>query len=103
MIPNPLSYEVTAHLDHAGNAAGFARWMREEHIPEVLATGLIQAADFAQLDPVTFRTRYLVHSRADLDHYLSAHSPGLRDKFVARFGASATTSREVWSIQQDWS
>jgi hypothetical protein len=102
MPTNPLSYEVTVHLDHAEDATRFARWMREEHIPEVLATSLIQGADFAQLDPVTFRTRYRAPSQVDLDAYLTAHSPALRDKFAAQFGDGATSSREVWSIQQEW-
>ncbi len=97
-----LAYEVTVRTDNPDVGREFSAWMREEHIPDVLATGLFSGAGFAQLDETTFRTRYLAGAMADLDRYLAKHAPRLRDAFAARFGASASASRELWTELQSW-
>lgn len=102
MTTGAVLYEVTVRMAQAKDAAEFARWMRDEHIPAVLATGLIRGAEFARADDTTFRTRYTAASRDDLERYLRDHSPGLRDQFAARFGDRATASREFWEPLQTW-
>ncbi len=102
MPANLVSYEVTVRLHDPETGDEFADWMRQEHIPDVLATGLFTAADFAALDATTFRTRYLMASRANLERYLAEHAPGLREEFTRRFGGRATASREVWNQRQAW-
>ncbi len=102
MPSDAISYEVTVHLADAGDAGEFEAWMREEHIPAVLATGLVISAEFAQLDDRRFRTRYLAATRAELDRYLQQHSPALREEFARRFGDRASASREFWELLQMW-
>jgi hypothetical protein len=102
-MPLPaISYEVTVHLADAGDADEFQTWMRQEHIPAVLSTGLITDAEFARLDDTSFRTRYLAATRAALDQYLRDHSPALRGEFARRFGGRASASRELWEPLQRW-
>ena len=98
----PVSYEVTVRTETPDVGREFSAWMREEHIPDVLATGLFSGAEFAQMDATTFRTRYLAGSQADLYRYLAEHSPRLRDAFASRFSGSASTAREVWRSLQIW-
>jgi len=102
MTKKMIFYEVTVRLAEVKDAADFARWMRDEHIPAVLATGLLLGAEFAQADATAFRTRYSAASKEDLERYLRDHSPGLRDQFAARFGNRATATREFWEPLQVW-
>jgi hypothetical protein len=102
MPATALSYEVTVRTGTPDVGREFAAWMREEHIPDVLATGLFSGAEFGEMDATSFRTRYLAASRANLDRYLAEHAPRLRDAFASRFGGSASTSREVWTLVQSW-
>jgi hypothetical protein len=102
MPTHAISYEVTVRTENAEVGQDFAAWMRLEHIPDVLATGLFRGAEFAQLDDHSFRTRYLAATREDLDRYHAEHAPRLRDDFSRRFGSSATASREIWQLLQNW-
>jgi hypothetical protein len=102
-MPLPaISYEVTVRLADAGDASEFETWMRQEHIPAVLATGLFTRAEFARMDDKRFRTHYLAATRAELDRYLEQYSPALRDEFARRFGSRASASREIWEPLQMW-
>jgi hypothetical protein len=96
-----ISYEVTALVvpDLAGD---YERFMREDHIPAVLATGCFRRASFMRADPDRYRMRYEARSSQDLDRYLAAHAPALREDFAARFPAGVTLSREVWVVLQGW-
>ncbi|HEX6991340.1 MAG TPA: DUF4286 family protein [Gemmatimonadales bacterium] len=102
MPSNPVSYEVTVRVQDQATANEFSAWMRREHIPAVLATGLFSGAELAQLDDVSFRTAYLAASRQNLERYLAEHTARLRDDFARRFGGKATATREVWDRLQAW-
>jgi hypothetical protein len=102
MPSNPISYEVTVRTENAEVGREFASWMRREHIPTVLATGLFSGAELAQLDDVSFRTAYLAASRQNLERYLAEHTARLRDDFARHFGGRATAAREVWDRLQAW-
>ena len=94
-----VTYEVTVTLADAETAGRFPGWMGRHHIPAVLATGCFESAELARLDPLTFRTRYLSRTRADLDRYLTSHTAALRADFAREFGDRATTSRQVWETE----
>lgn len=97
-----VSYEVTVRLRDAADSLRFQGWMRSRHIPDVLATGAFEAAEFAGLSPTVFRTRYRAASRAALDDYLAEHTGRLRADFEREFGNTATTIREVWAVFERW-
>ena len=94
-------YEVTAlvapHL-----VEDYERFMREDHIPAVLATGCFRGAAFARADPNRYRMRYEALSGEDLERYLATYAPALREDFAARFPEGIAVSREVWVALQDW-
>ena len=93
-----VAYEVTTLLKDPSVAARFSRWMSEEHIPQVMATGCFLAAELAQLGADQFRSRYVAATRADLDRYLAEHTAALRDHFAQEFGSVAGTSRQEWDV-----
>jgi len=92
----PQIYEVTATVDDA-RTAEFERYMSDEHIPEVLATGCFAAAFFAK-EGNQYTTAYHVNTPEDLQRYFDKHTAKLRDDFVQRFGDSVQASRRVLDI-----
>lgn len=95
-----LSYEVTATLDPS-HGDEFERYMRERHIPDLLATGCFVAAAFARLAPGRYRMRYEAAGPSDLDRYQADHAPRLRAEFSARYPAVAL-QREVLTVLERW-
>jgi hypothetical protein len=96
-----IAYEVTATVEDR-LVGRFERYMRETHIPEVLATGCFQAAVFARSSPGRYRTSYVARTQADLDRYLERHTAGLRVDFAAHFPEGVSLSREIWGTVQRW-
>ncbi len=96
-----IAYEVTAEVEERLVAA-FEGYMRDTHIPEVLASACFRAAMLERSSPGRYRTRYLAGSRADLDRYLENHTAALRADFSAHFPEGVALSREVWSTLERW-
>jgi hypothetical protein len=97
-----VSYEVTATVDPALTEE-YERFMREDHIPALIATGCFRSAAFIRVAPGRYRMRYDADVRADLDHYLGTHAARFRAEFVARFPSGVTLEREVAEVLQVWS
>jgi hypothetical protein len=94
----PQIYEVTATVA-ADQAAEFEKYMADEHIPEVLATGCFAAAYFAKEgNGNQYTTAYHVNTPEDLQRYLNQHTAKLRDDFFQRFGDSVKTFRRILDI-----
>jgi hypothetical protein len=98
---NMVSYEVTATVAPE-LVERYETYMREEHIPALLATGYFATARLSRGGPGRYRVRYDAPDRATLDRYLDQSAPGLRAEFAARFPSGVTVGREVWEVVQDW-
>ncbi|MBS1767397.1 MAG: DUF4286 family protein [Acidobacteria bacterium] len=90
-----VSYEVRVEV-REDLMPDFERYMTGKHLPEILATGCFQAIRFERREDGAYRSRYEAASRADLDRYLSDHTPRFRADFMAHFPEGCTVSREVW-------
>jgi hypothetical protein len=97
-----ISYEVTAVVE-ARLADAYERYMRQQHIPDVLATGCFQAADFTSAEAGRYRMRYEASTGEDLERYLATHAVRLREDATSRFPEGVALSREVWTAIQRWS
>ncbi len=99
-----LVYEVAVTLAAGADVEVFVDWMRDHHIPGLLATRCFTAAEFTRDDAshVRFRTRYFATDRAALERYLAQHAPRLRDDFQRHFGEGATVRREIWEVLEVW-
>ncbi|MFL5403130.1 MAG: DUF4286 family protein [Gemmatimonadales bacterium] len=95
-------YEVTLQIDDPALALTVQEHMRQEHIPDIFATGCFQRISFDQASPERFRTRYEARSASDLDRYLREHAPRLRVTFQALFTTGVTITRETWSVLESW-
>jgi enamine deaminase RidA (YjgF/YER057c/UK114 family) len=94
-------YQVNAAVEPPF-AAAYERYLREQHIPDVLATGYFAEASLEQLEPRRYRACYRAPSQAALDTYLREHAPRLREDFAAHFPAGVTLTREIWSELRRW-
>ena len=96
-----VTYEVTAMVEMRLVEA-YERYMREHHIPDVLASGCFQSAVFTRATPGHYRMRYEAPSDEELQRYLAVYAPGLRRQFASCFPEGVTLSREVWTAIQSW-
>ena len=96
-----VTYEITAAV-RPELAPAYERYMREHHIPDLLATGCFRSASIASSAPGRYRIRYDAPDRATLDRYLAEHAPRLRADFAAHFPSGVEVSREEWDALQRW-
>lgn len=88
-------YEVTAIVDEPLRH-DYERYMLEEHVDDVVASGGFVNAFFTTSAPGRYRIFYLIESQEKLDRYLAEHAPRTRAHFHSRFPTGVTLSREVW-------
>lgn len=95
-----ILYNVTVNID-AEIEQEWLNWMREIHIPEVLATGLIlenkilRIFDQEKMDgTTTYAFQYILKSIDDYEKYQAEHAPTLQklhsDRYNNRFVAFRT-------------
>jgi len=96
-----VAYEVTTIVE-PDLVEAYERYMRQHHVPELLATGCFHAAELTHAAPGRYRMRYEAASQADLDRYLEKHATRLRQDFASRFPRGVTATREVWVAIQTW-
>lgn len=76
-------------------------WMHEEHIPEMMGTGLFTSFRFCRLleqdetEGVTFSVQYTCESLVEYETYINSHSPAIRAKSLNRFGDQVIAFRTV--------
>jgi len=85
-----IVYNVTVSIDHDAHDAWLA-WMREEHIPRVMATGLfLDGRMFKVLADdeggVTYAVQYTAADMAAYERYRDEHAPRLQGEAHAAFG-----------------
>ena len=92
-----VAYEVTAEVDD-GLCTSYEQYMRDVHIPDVLASGHFSEAHFEALGAGRYRTRYMAKSREALDQYLAEDAPGLRQDFLNHFPDGVSLTRQEWTV-----
>ena len=85
-----IIYNVTVSIDPDAHDAWLA-WMKDEHIPEVMATGLfLESRMFRVLADdqggVTYAVQYSAADMAHYERYRDEHAPRLQAKTTARYG-----------------
>jgi len=96
-----IIYEITATV-RAGLAEEYEKYMRETHIPDLLATGFFSGAKFTFSGENRYRIQYEARDRKALDEYLETASTHLRADFLAHFPEGIELTRENWEVLQIW-
>ena len=79
-------------------------WMRTEHIPRVISTGLfshhriLRLRDSDESDGVTFAVQYFCSSRDAYDLYLSKHAPSLRREVREKWSDGVVSFRTLMEV-----
>lgn len=95
-----IIYNVTIKID-ADAANDWVEWMTQEHIPELMQTGLFADARLCRLleedemEGSTYVAQYFCESIRQYNTYISEHATQMRDKGFARFGAKFAAFRTV--------
>ena len=99
-----IVYNVTVKIDHAA-AGEWLTWMRREHIPAVVATGLFSGYRLMRIveeddaDGMTYAVQYACPSKENFDRYLREHAADLqrahRERYANRFVAIRTLMQVV--------
>lgn len=88
-------YEVRVEV-REDLAAAFEAYMRDKHLPDILATGCFETIHFERIGTSFYRSRYEATRQADLDRYLETHTAAFRADFLSHFPDGCAVSREVW-------
>jgi hypothetical protein len=99
-----ILYNVTVQVDPSIEDAWLC-WMKSEHIPEVMSTGLFTDFRFWQLLDVettsgpTYAVQYFAQSKKDYETYIEQFAGDMRkrgaDKWADRFIAFRTVMQAV--------
>lgn len=96
-----IAYEVTVEVNETLTERYMA-FMRDRHIPAILATGCFAHAELDRSKQTRFRQRYLAASLGDLERYLEQHAPTLRKEFDQHFPTGTALTREIWEEVGRW-
>jgi len=99
-----IIYNVTLKVNSA-IAEEWLRWMKEEHMPELLQTGLFFESRLCRLleqdesDGITYSAQYLCDSMEDYQDYLRKYAPEMREKGIKKFGDQFIAFRSVMRVE----
>lgn len=100
---NPILYNVTVKIDHAAKDEWLG-WMREVHIPEVMATACFRSYQLARLighddaDGITYAIQYEAPSRNHLEIYRKDHAQDLQEKHRKKFEGRYVAFRTILEV-----
>lgn len=98
-----IIYNVTVIVENAV-AAEWVKWMKEEHIPELMQLGLFTDARLCHLleqdetEGKTFTAQYFCEGMDQYHAYISEHAPMMREKGFSRFGNKFVAFRTVMQV-----
>ena len=97
-------YNVTVKLDPS-IAREWVTWMKEEHMPELMATGLFSRYQLCRLleqddsDGPTYTAQYFCAGKEEYDTYIRDYAPMMREKGLAKFGGKFAAFRTVMAVE----
>jgi hypothetical protein len=94
-------YEITA-IVRAELVDAYEKYMRERHIPDLLATKYFSAAYFTRTLENRYRIQYHARDEDILREYLNKDAERLRADFNKHFPEGIEVSREVWIVLHSW-
>src|SRR5687767_2238963 len=94
-------YEITA-IVQVELVEEYEKYMRERHIPDLLATGYFSGAYFTRAAENRYRVQYHAHDQTALKNYLQNDAGRLRADFLAHFPEGIELSRENWDVLESW-
>ncbi len=97
-------YYVIYILVDGSRATDWVKWMVDEHIPDVMATGcfvsssLVRDSDADDRKRVGYRAYYRTATDADMERYERDHALRLRAEHSTRYAGAFSARREVLPV-----
>ena len=97
-----IIYNVTTSVDKP-LLEQWLVWMRNTHIPEVMATGLFLDVRMCRVlsddeESVSYATQYTCADMATYERYRDEHAPRLRAESEKYYGGSAVSFRTLLEV-----
>lgn len=97
-----ILYNVTVNIDHLSHDK-WLKWMKEVHIPDVLATGLFFDGKLSRImaeeeGGKSYSIQYLAKSMEDYEHYQEEHAPRLQAEHEKHFGGKFVSFRTLLNV-----
>ncbi len=98
-----ILYNITVKINHEVHDE-WLRWMREEHIPDVMATDVFEEYKLSRLlgvdesDGVTYAVQYLASSMEAFHIYQEKHAYRLQTAHASRFPNQYVVFRTILSV-----
>ncbi len=100
-----IVYNVTSKIDWSIHDA-WVKWMLDEHIPEVVATGCFTGAQLLKLleieeeDGPTYTAQYFAETKQQQEEYVTKHAATLRQKVFEKWGNRTIAFRSIMEVVQ---
>jgi Domain of unknown function (DUF4286) len=98
-----LAYNVTVKVEPAIEME-WLKWMQQEHIPDVMATGLFTQFRLFKLleqdeaEGPTYITQYFAPGQTEYKQYINEHAPLLRQRGTEKWGNRFVAFRTVMEV-----
>lgn len=98
-----IIYNVTVQV-HPETAAEWVAWMREVHMPALLATGCFQRCQLSRLleqdetDGITYSAQYYAADMNRYERYISDYAPAFREETKAKFADRFVAFRSLMEV-----
>src|SRR5690554_4701973 len=95
-----ILYNVTVNID-VEKEEEYVAWMKEEHIPDVMSTGLFEENRFFKLlqentdEGVNYSSQYFAGNMEKIETYQRLHAAKLQQKLRDRFGKHCVSFRSL--------
>ncbi|MBI2730479.1 MAG: DUF4286 family protein [Sphingobacteriales bacterium] len=98
-----IVYNITLKVDPA-IAMQWFQWQKDEHIPDVMATGMFDSFKFYRLleqdetNGPTYIVQYFAASKENYDRYLHTYAPEMRKKLTDKWGNQLVAFRTLMEL-----
>ncbi len=98
-----IIYNVTTQVNHS-IANAWLKWLKEEHIPDILSTGCFTNATILRLIEVdespgpTYAIQYHATTKALYNRYIEVFAEPMRKKAIAKWGDQFIAFRSVLQV-----
>jgi hypothetical protein len=97
-----IIYNVTVNVDSDVHEMWLA-WMRNTHLPEVMATGHFTEARICRVlsggdTGVTYAVQYICNDMGEYDKYIANHAERLRAESEKYYGVKAVAFRTLLEV-----
>jgi prophage antirepressor-like protein len=99
-----IIYNVTVKVEKSV-AKEWVEWMKQEHMPELMQTGLFVDSKLCRLleqdetEARTYVAQYFLDNLEHYDTYIAEHAPRMREKGFKRFSDKFIAFRTVMVVE----